>query len=205
MAQDSISAGGTETFGGVYQLFDPEAFSLGGPIIGQFIIGSAHIGIGADGKFHEHRSFFYISGRDQFVGPFLQSAYQKGVILVIFREGCDIGRAVFQLQIRVGISGKVYDFLGAESFQSLDTFHDYVVVVHKAGWKTLQGNRDIGQPVQGFAADGVGLILSDPEILVVFSAFSCLFFDIVLNQNGEGNKRKKKTQIHIFSFPDRLF
>ena len=109
--------------------------------------------------------------------------------MIIFGQRRDIGRAVFQLQVRVGPAGEVYDLLGGERLQSLDTFQNRRIIVQYMGGQLFQGDDDVMQLVYWFATDGVGPGFSRPEIFFIPAAVSVIFFYIIGNENCKGDKR----------------
>lgn len=84
MSQDNIPAGGVNRFGHILQVLDFVVCPLGGIAFCQLVVSSAHIRAGVDCKLHQYAGFLHISGFQKHICPFLQSAYQYGVILIIF-------------------------------------------------------------------------------------------------------------------------
>ena len=97
VAQDSALVGGTQALGDALHLLDFVSPAPGGPVIRQLRVGAADVRAGADRELHEDDGFVRMSCPGQDIRPFLQSADQQGIVLIIFGQSRDIGGAVLQL------------------------------------------------------------------------------------------------------------
>ena len=73
---DRLPVQGAELLGGLKQGTDSLGIARGTIIIGQRVVGAAHIGAGLDGKFHQDDSLGFIAGTEQEFRPLLQGAYK---------------------------------------------------------------------------------------------------------------------------------